>query len=85
MKQRKRDKRRISKLKTKVAELKMKLKQRVDIKEVFSKNITFCRLMEGQVERYQNKKRLYTDFEKTAALSMYYSCGSNGYQYVFMF
>ncbi|CAL8078358.1 unnamed protein product [Orchesella dallaii] len=74
------DNRRIQRLKASVTTLKMKLKERVDLKDVFSKNVTFRRLIEAQVERHKHRNRAYTDFEKTSSLSLYYSCGPTGYQ-----
>lgn len=70
----------INKLSFKLRRDRKKKKDLMDLNKLFSDNPLFLKFLNIQVERSKNKRKLYTSFEKSMALSLYYACGRNGYR-----
>ncbi|CAL8136310.1 unnamed protein product [Orchesella dallaii] len=67
-------------VKKRLAKLKDKMKQQISVEKVFGSNPVFRDILLAQIHRYKNKLSPYSPFEKTMAMSLYYSCGHNGYR-----
>lgn len=68
-------------LKKKIKRLTKEKEEMVHTDKIFSSNPYFRKLIQSQIVRYQNKRLPYSLFEKSAAISMFYACGRQGYRY----
>ncbi len=72
--------RKIYKLREQIKHSREIQKDTVDIGEVFKENPTFLQFLKAQIKRSQKKLQRYSSNEKSIALSIFYSCGRNGYR-----
>lgn len=68
-------------LQKKIKRLTKEKEEMVHTDKIFSSNPYFRKLIQSQIVRYQNKHLPYSLFEKSAAISMFYACGRQGYRY----